>query len=142
MVRRAARARMLSPTISVSERVNALGLKGALLYSWMISHADDQGRLTGKAEIIKATIVPLLDDISIEDIREALTEMEALNLIKRYKIGESPKTKGDTAIQLLDWYEFQALRDPQPSRYPAPDGWTDKASTQKRDEFGRFSNAQ
>ena len=43
---RKARARMLSPTISTSERVNMLSTKAALLYTWLLAHCDDQGRLS------------------------------------------------------------------------------------------------
>ncbi len=129
---RKARARMLAPTISTSERVNNLNLKEALLYTWMIAHADDQGRLTGNEKTLKGLVVPLRDDFSIDDITKAIVNMDEVGLIRLY---ESEK---GTLIQFTDWWDFQSLRDPQPSRYPAPNGWTDRIKSQARDDSGRF----
>lgn len=138
---RKARARMLSPTISTSERVNLLSLKDALLYTWLLPHADDQGRLTGVPITIKALVVPLREDLSVEDVDRALSEMEDLELIQRYSAYEAggwKVGKDDRVIQINDWWDYQRLHDPQPSKYPAPKGWRDKVGRQSRDERGRY----
>jgi hypothetical protein len=39
------KTRLIYSTISVSDRVADLGVKGALIYTWMLAHCDDQRRL-------------------------------------------------------------------------------------------------
>jgi hypothetical protein len=133
---------MLAPTISTSERVNALSLKAALLYTWLIPHYDDQGRLSGDASTVKALVVPLRKDISEDDVALALSDIEDVGLIKIYSAqesgGASAWTPSDKVIQVLNWSEFQSLKAPQPSKYPAPLGYHDKTS-QSRDTQGRYA---
>lgn len=130
---RTARARMLSPSISVSERVNELSLKGALLYTWMIAHADDQGRMSGVTKTLKARVVPMRDDVTKSDIDVLLEEMLEQELIKIYD-DDGP------VIQLLGWQDFQHLRSPKPSRHRPPEGWHDRlGDRQQRDDYGRFT---
>ena len=54
-----AKARMLHNKISTLLQVNRLSLPAKLLFTWMIAHADDEGRLRGEPEYIKATVVPM-----------------------------------------------------------------------------------
>jgi hypothetical protein len=86
---RKAQARLLYYTISTSERVSALGAKGALIYTWLLSHCDDQGRFAGSTNKVKALVVPLIDDIAIDDVESALAAMEENKLIIRYAAGKS-----------------------------------------------------
>jgi hypothetical protein len=135
---RKARARMLSSTISTSERVNALSLKSALIYTWLIPHCDDQGRIGSNPANIKGIVVPLRSDISVEEVSRALAEMEERGLVKTYEpegFTWSPITE---LLQVLDWWDYQHLRDPQASKYPAPPGWRDKVGKQSRDERGKY----
>lgn len=50
---------MLHKKISVSIQVNNLSLPAKLLFTWLISHADDEGRLKGDILYVKATVVPM-----------------------------------------------------------------------------------
>lgn len=54
-----AKARMIHKKISASTQVNRLTLPARLLFSWMIPHADDEGRIKGEPEYIKAVVVPM-----------------------------------------------------------------------------------
>ena len=133
---RKAKARLLYSTISTSERIAELGAKGALIYTWLLTHCDDQGRYSGSPRKVKAEVVPLVDEITIKDVEKALKGMEDAKLIKCY---------GDVKphlIQILDWWEFQSgLRIRYESRYPAPEGWKDKIKLppeQQRDRLGKF----
>jgi hypothetical protein len=128
-----AEARLIYSTISTSERVSSLGVKGALLYTWLITHCDGQGRLLGKPKVIKAQIVPFLDEITLEDITLALERMGEQKLIISYT-----DDKKRPLIQVADWWDFQTgLRYKSASHYQAPDGWEDKITP--RDEMGRFA---
>ena len=59
-----AEPRLIYSSISTSERVASLGVKGALLFTWLITHCDAQGRLPGKPKVIKHTVVPFIDEIA------------------------------------------------------------------------------
>ncbi|MGD1118067.1 MAG: hypothetical protein ABR886_01095 [Dehalococcoidales bacterium] len=131
---RKAKARLLYSTISSSERVSELGAAGALIYTWLLTHCDDQGRYAGSAKKVKAEVVPLIDDIVSKDIETALVAMEENKLIIRYN---DDKTQ---LIQIADWWEFQSgLRFTSASRYPTPEGWKDRIKLQpERDTMGKF----
>jgi hypothetical protein len=133
-----ARGRMLSSTISTSPRVNALSLKSALIFTWLLSHADDQGRLPANPATLKGIVCPLRADISKHNIGVALAEMEERNIVKVYTPEDFTYSPIDELLQILDWWEYQHLRDPKPSKYPAPRNWQDRVGKQSRDNKGQF----
>lgn len=136
---RKASARLLYPTVSISERIAELGVKGALLFTWLFAHSDDQGRYAGSTRKVKAEVVPLLEDISVDDVDKALDDMKNTDLIIRYT-----DDKKRELIQIVDWWEFQhGLRFKNPSRYPPPDGWQDKVTESPlRDDRGKFKSTE
>lgn len=67
--------RSLHKVISTSRKVNALSLKAALLYTWSISHEDDEGYQEGDPRTLKHTVIPFRDDIPIEDIKPLILEI-------------------------------------------------------------------
>lgn len=130
------KARLIYSTISASDRVADLGIKGALIYTWMLSHADDQGRLVGGPKRIKALVVPLIGEITVEDCDKALLGMRREGLIRLYP---DPHT-GRELVQVTDWWEYnKGLRFAAPSKHPPPDDWEDRVTG--RDEMGRFSRS-
>ena len=141
---RTAKARMLWGSISTSERVNRLSLKAALLYTWLLPHADDQGRMSGSPATIKAVVVPMRTDITESEILDLLHEIEHQNLITLYLADERRLETGDFTpndflLQINDWCEYQALREPKASRYPPPRGWNkDRVESGSRDKSGRY----
>ena len=52
------RRRYISTDISVDKRINALSDFAALLYTWMVPHADDDGTITADPDEIGWTVVP------------------------------------------------------------------------------------
>jgi hypothetical protein len=52
------RRRYISTDISVDKRINTLSDFGALLYTWMIPHADDAGSITSDCEELAWIVVP------------------------------------------------------------------------------------
>ena len=97
-----AESRLIYNTISISERVASLGIKGALLYTWLITHCDSQGRMQGKPKTIQITVVPLLSEITLDDIVESIEKMAEQDLIILYQ-----DDKGRHIIQVTDWWEYQ-----------------------------------
>jgi hypothetical protein len=128
-----AESRLIYSSISTSERVSNLGVKGALLFTWLILHCDGQGRMEGKAKVVKHLVVPLFDEITEVDINQALELMDEERLIILYE-----DQKGRQLIQVKDWWEWQTgIKYKAASHYEAPEGWVDQITP--RDDNGRFT---
>jgi hypothetical protein len=74
--------RSLWGSISTSKKVNQISLKAALLYTWAIPHFDDEGFQDGEPRELKRKIVPYRDEITIEDIKNAIIELNIKGLWK------------------------------------------------------------
>ena len=98
-----AKARMLHTKISVSVQVNKLTLPARLLFTWMIPHADDEGRLKGDPEYIKATVTPMTR-WSFKKIGEYLTEIKDKRLIYYWQ------ENGELFIEFIKWNDHQTIR--------------------------------
>jgi len=81
-----ARRRYISTKLSLDAKVNKLAMTAgdfaALLYTWMIPHAEDDARLTGDPDEILMMVCPGRRDKSTEDIATALQAMHDLGLIE------------------------------------------------------------
>ena len=100
-----AKARMLHKKISVSLQVNKLPLPARLLFTWMIAHADDDGRMRGEPEHIKASVVPLTK-WSFKRVESYLEEMDVARLIHWWT---NPKT-GEWFVEFVNWKKYQTLK--------------------------------
>jgi len=119
MRRAIARGRIVPQSLSTDPRMGQLSLKAALLFPLIWINCDDQGRVSGNPHEIKYACCPNIDHITKTDIAELLEELQEQGLVKVYT------TSKTQAIQMLDWWEEQKLQWAYPSRYPAPEGWTD-----------------
>lgn len=80
------RGRFLSKSISLDEKVNALSDDTArLLFTWLISHLDCEGRLHGDPTTVKSIVFPRRK-ISVRRIDKYLEEIANLGLILRYSV--------------------------------------------------------
>ncbi len=98
-----AKARMLHKKISISQQMELLSLPAQLLFTWMISHADDDGRLRGETRYVKASVVPL-KDWSVKKIGDYLQEMVIAELIHLWS------QNGETYIEFIKWRDHQYIR--------------------------------
>lgn len=120
-----ARRRSIATKISLSEQVDQLSDQAAMLFTWMIPHADDFGRLPGSVKKLAGMVVPLRrgrPGWSYEDIEGYLFEMESTTdetgtpLIARYQA-----ENGITVIQLIKFDEHQdGLHKRTESQFPNP----------------------
>ena len=112
-----AEKRMISKSISVSEKVNTLpDVFDILLFTWLIPHSDDFGRLTGSPAKVKALVIPMLDK-SIQDVENALAALHAAEVIIWYKVN------GDKYIQIVNFDKHQqGLHKRTKSKFPEYDG--------------------
>jgi len=106
---------MLSKVISVSEKVNTLpDIFDMLLFTWMIPHADDYGRLPGSPAKVKALIVPM-SERSINQVKESIQRLSDQKLIIWYE------SDGEKAIQIIDFEKHQqGLKGKKASKYSSP----------------------
>lgn len=82
-----ARGRFISKGISRDELVNALSDDTCrLLFTWLITHLDCEGRMDGDAQTVKSTVFPRRKDLSVKKIEKCLQEMEKFSLILRYSV--------------------------------------------------------
>jgi len=108
---------MLSHTISTDARVAGLGSPLArLLYTWMIPHCDNLGRMPGEPASVRATVIPREQDVSDGDVHEWLQDMDRLGLVCWYHYD------GMRYVQMLGWEKHQKIvgNMARTSHYPAP----------------------
>lgn len=115
---------MLHKKISVSSQVNKLSLPAKLLFTWMISHADDQGRLKGDPEYIKATVAPMTN-WSFKRIKDYLGEMKNVGLIHHWQLND------ELFIEFIKWNAHQSIRKDRfiPSDLPSNNDKNDNQLT-------------
>lgn len=79
------RRRYLSTDISLDSQVNRLAVEygdfAALVYTWMIPHADDAGVISGDLDRLLMLVLPGRRDKNTGDLAAALDGMQAVGLI-------------------------------------------------------------
>lgn len=99
-----AKARMLHKSISTSSQVNKLSLPARLLFTWLIPHADDEGRLKGDPEYVKALVVPMINWPS-KKIKQYLEEIKKAGLIYYWQ------QNSEWFIEFVKWKQHQTIRE-------------------------------
>ena len=114
--------RILSKQISLSETMADLADPAIILVAtWLIPHADDQGRMIAHPRRLKAQVFPMVDLITADIVATALERMAAVGMIALY---EAPD--GTPLLQFLSWWKWNdGQRWVYASAYPPPPGWTD-----------------
>lgn len=85
-----------------------------LLYTWIIPHTDDFGRLTGCPAKVSALVVPMTHKSEC-DVEESLGRLHEAELIQWYEV------EGDKYIQVLNFEKYQqGLHKRTKSNYPEP----------------------
>lgn len=109
--------RMLLKSISESSKMPKLKTDGArLLYTWLLSHLDCNGRFSGDPLVINGKIFTRLNK-STKEVEEYLKDLERIGSIKRYRIN------GDIFLWVPDFEDKQpSLRKEREAAtsYPAP----------------------
>ena len=79
-----ARGRFVSKAISLDEKVDALSSDTVrLLFTWLITHLDCEGRMYGDAQTVKSIVFPRRS-MRVQIIEKYLVELEEKGLIVRY----------------------------------------------------------
>ncbi len=115
---------MLSKSICTSEQVNSLPLECQLLFSWMITHADDDGKMKGGAPTVRGLVFPM-KEYTVIQVEEMLQKIKDAGLIWRWAVGN------ETFIQFPKWKRHQNIRADRhhPSEIPSFDSDGNQSDT-------------
>ena len=99
-----------------------------MLFTWMIPHGDDDGRLQGDVLYIKGIVFPMVDCI-VQDVEMWLSDLMENELIEWYE------ADGEKYVQINKWANFQKIRKERhtPSNCPPPQT-PDKRQTNDKQE--------
>lgn len=110
-----ARKRMIDPKIWESEDFSKLSLLAKFVFIGLFSNADDEGRGNAKPAYIRNTLFRFQDDVRASDIDKSLDEIAAHMSVAFYLF------ENCEYYEFLNWYEWQKIDRPTPSRYPPRD---------------------
>lgn len=108
-----ARRRMIDPNFFISEDVSRLDIFERFVLIGLFSNADDYGKGRAKPEFLRSIIFPY-DDIPLEKIKNALTNISKNISIKFYNVNNS------SYYIFQNWDKWQRVDKPQPSLIPDP----------------------
>lgn len=97
-----AKGRFISKEISLDKRVNELSDGFSMVgFTWLITHADCEGRTYGDPAIVKSLIFPRRTDITIEMVENYIWEWQSAGLINLYE------SDGDIYIEFPNFEKHQ-----------------------------------
>ena len=120
--------RMIDPAFWKSESVAGLTITQRYLFIGLFSNADDQGRMQAHPALIRSLVFPF-DDISLDDIKSDLEEIEHTGSIMIYQIDERE------CLQITGWWLYQFPQWAYPSKIPPPCGWNDRIGCRRQDRM-------
>ena len=77
----------LHPKIATSEKHAKFGFSPFTLWTMMLPHTDTTGRYWANAAFIKGQCLPLFDHVRLEQVEEALVDLEKVGLIHLFDVG-------------------------------------------------------
>jgi hypothetical protein len=107
------RIRTLKPETTESESFARCSRDARLMGIYLITNADDEGRMRGEARMLARTLFPYDDDLQ-DRAEELLAELERVDFIRRYKVD------GCHYLQIVNWRKHQKIDKPKPSKLPPP----------------------
>lgn len=114
-----ANGRMIDTSMLQNEKVGELPMQARLLLIGMILLADDQGRVKANPSWLRSQVFTY-DNIELDDVCQALCGLSNNDTIKVYEVD------GKQYAQLNNWWKYQNLQYAQPSKFPKPQGWSDR----------------
>lgn len=113
--------RFIYPSSSTSRNLANCDPMAQLLFDRLIVNADDQGRLQGGPDLVKATCMPLIRRATPKRVAGWLLELAENDLILLYGSTDLP------LIQIASWWKCQSsARRMYRSKWPPPEGWEDR----------------
>lgn len=98
-----ARGRFISKAVITDRGINNLSSDTSrLAFTWLITLADCEGRVTGEPDLLKSALFPRRSDITPEQIRDFITEWMSSGFIIWYYGAD-----GDRYIQFVNFEKHQ-----------------------------------
>lgn len=115
-----ANKRMIYSDLFEDDFLSGLDLFGRYLWIGLIGAVmDDQGRSIDNAAIIRARVFPY-DQVDDAQVEAVISTLASAGKVLRYTVN------GKKLIQIVNWWRFQQPSWAAESKFPAPDGWTDR----------------
>ena len=108
------RIRSIKPEFFESRTLASCSRDARLVFAGLFTIADDEGRLKDLPKKLVGELFPHDEDVTPKDLTAWLDELEAVDSIRRYKVG------ADTYIYLPRWRDHQKISHASPSRLPDP----------------------
>ncbi len=103
--------RILKESICLSEKINKLNWIAEVVFYRLIVHCDDYGAFDGRPLVIKNTLFPLKENLTVATVTKAITELATAGLVVPYEVGGKPY------LRLPTWTKHQRVRDSR-AKYP------------------------
>lgn len=118
---------MISKSISTSTRLSEVSNFAKLLFTWIIPHCDDFGHLDANPKIVKAIVIPLLEE-GAADVQKALGELEERKLVRFYE------AEGRKYLEVDKWDDHQTFKTDRPlnQQVPLPDDEWNTVETKRK----------
>ena len=108
-----ARIRTIHPDIAQSRSMRRVNRDARLLFTLLLTVADDEGRARARIGLLAAQLFP--DDADAPIMLPAwLDELEREACIKRYTVED------DAFLVIVNWHTWQSICHPTASKLPAP----------------------
>lgn len=108
--------RIIKESICTSDSIDQLTPFEETVFVRLIVNCDDFGRFDARPKILSSKLFPL-KEISVEEMRNALSALVNANLVAVYEVDGKPY------LHLNSWEKHQQTRATK-SKYPAPDDIT------------------
>jgi len=106
--------RILKKSICQSEEIDQLSWFEEVLFYRLIVNCDDFGIFDGRTKIIKGSLFPLKENVSLKQIENAIMRLATVGLVRAYEV------QGRPLLQLPTWSSHQRVRNSR-HIYPAPE---------------------
>jgi hypothetical protein len=122
------RIRTIKPEITESESFARCSRDARLCGTYLITNADDHGRMRGNATMLARTLFPYDDDAQ-HLMPQWLDELEAIGFIRRYQL------KGSNYLEIVNWSKHQKVDHKGASKLPSFEDRDTLANV--RDDFAK-----
>ena len=131
----ATQRRMVYGQLAENKDFAKMSDKAQILYIFMIVLADDEGRLKGDSELLRAKVFPYKPELTVDDMKRFTQEIVKAGLIVWYK-----DDKNNYYISHPNWEKYQILRADRTKQSSIPLPTDNQVSTKRpRKEVSKLS---
>lgn len=105
------RIRTVKPEITENQKLAKCSMHARLAFVYLITNADDEGRMRGNAVMLARTLFPYDDDAQVL-MDGWIRELETIESIRRYQFD------GSDYLEIINWKSHQRIEKPKLSKLP------------------------